>query len=539
MTGAVLHADVQPARRPQRLDDRDVQQHGGTATQRTCGAPGRASGRPRRGAAVAERRRALDARVQHRQPASAARATWSRSIARRRRRETACVLPGAVRRRQQLDARVPDGVRDPARCGAAQRRRGEPAGELAADQRHRGEELERTAYVNSRSFEEGSYVVWMQQPHRGLAETTLSVASTSRPDRPALRAAAAWSHGYLWGADIVQIPRARGSRQDGADQAAGRLDGGVTIARTSYYALRMNSPTRADAKRAARRRRAAKIARSRSRSAAARTRPAARSSTLAQRKKSVMRSIARRPQDRRAHVRGGVGARGPEARADSLRCRGSRARERPHAGDLGAAQPRLHRRPDPDQRRGRLNNPRLRTARRPMTWSSTRRLAARGRRRGPVDGVLRGRRRLHRDGTNGATSSPLRPGGGVDGRAAGAGRSGIVSGTTRAEGSRSSAPTGARHGDHGRDVADGGAGSFAVDGGYRRRGLRGRPVAARAQSVTAPGAALIAHGPNIAGTARLTCSRSTRSIARTGAEWRRWPRRVLGRRRARSDRAER
>ena len=48
------------------------------------------------------------------------------------------VLPGAVRPREQLDARVPERVRDPARGGPAQRRRGEPPRRLAALQRHRG-----------------------------------------------------------------------------------------------------------------------------------------------------------------------------------------------------------------------------------------------------------------------------------------------------------------------------------------------------------------------------------------------------------------
>ena len=53
-------------------------------------------------------------------------------------RAAAGVLPAAVRRGQQLDARVPEGVRDPDGRGAAQRARGQPARRLAAHQRRRG-----------------------------------------------------------------------------------------------------------------------------------------------------------------------------------------------------------------------------------------------------------------------------------------------------------------------------------------------------------------------------------------------------------------
>jgi Zinc carboxypeptidase len=107
-------------------------------------------------------------------------------------------------------------------------------------------ELEKTAYVNGQRFEEGSYVVWMQQPHRGLVETTLSVGVDISAEIGQLYAPpAAWSHGYLWGADIVQIPK--GTRfhvKTDRIKRPGRLDGGVEIAwKTSFYALRMNSPT--------------------------------------------------------------------------------------------------------------------------------------------------------------------------------------------------------------------------------------------------------------------------------------------------------
>ena len=69
------------------------------------------------------------------------------------------------------------------------------------------DELERDYRFGSQTFEEGSYVIWMAQPRRGLADTALSVGVdiSSRIQR-LYAPPAAWSHGYLWGADTVTIP---------------------------------------------------------------------------------------------------------------------------------------------------------------------------------------------------------------------------------------------------------------------------------------------------------------------------------------------
>jgi hypothetical protein len=58
------------------------------------------------------------------------------------------------------------------------------------------------------TYPAGSYVVWMNQALRGLALTTLNVGQDIS-DRIALLYAppGAWSHGYVWGADVVEIPR--------------------------------------------------------------------------------------------------------------------------------------------------------------------------------------------------------------------------------------------------------------------------------------------------------------------------------------------
>ena len=107
------------------------------------------------------------------------------------------------------------------------------------------EQLKLPAFVDGRWVEARSYVVWMQQPHRGLAETALSVGVDISASIGQLYAPpAAWSHGYLWGADIVQVPAGERlwARTEPIKRPE-RLDGGVNDWRADYYALRMNSPT--------------------------------------------------------------------------------------------------------------------------------------------------------------------------------------------------------------------------------------------------------------------------------------------------------
>jgi hypothetical protein len=107
------------------------------------------------------------------------------------------------------------------------------------------DELKQSATFGGQTFERGSYVVWMDQAHRGLVDTALNIG-VDVSDRISILYAppAAWSHGYLWGADIAEIP-------DGA--AFGpitnritkprRLDGGVERGRAEAYALEMDSAT--------------------------------------------------------------------------------------------------------------------------------------------------------------------------------------------------------------------------------------------------------------------------------------------------------
>ena len=101
------------------------------------------------------------------------------------------------------------------------------------------------ATFDGQTFDRGSYVVWMDQAHRGLADTALNIG-LDVSDRISILYAppAAWSHGYLWGADIVEIPL-------GADFSpiTNRINttatpkGGVEAGQTDAYALELDSAT--------------------------------------------------------------------------------------------------------------------------------------------------------------------------------------------------------------------------------------------------------------------------------------------------------
>jgi hypothetical protein len=106
-------------------------------------------------------------------------------------------------------------------------------------------QLNKAATFGSQQFGQGSYVVWMDQAHRGLIETTLSIGEDISSQIGVLYAPpAAWSHGALWGADVVQIPR--GAAFAPATHAVGspqKLNGGVEPGPASAYSLEIDSPT--------------------------------------------------------------------------------------------------------------------------------------------------------------------------------------------------------------------------------------------------------------------------------------------------------
>ncbi|MGH3023924.1 MAG: M14 family zinc carboxypeptidase [Gaiellaceae bacterium] len=107
------------------------------------------------------------------------------------------------------------------------------------------EELKQNASVGGQTFERGSYVVWMDQAHRGLADTALNIGVDLSERISILYAPpAAWSHGYLWGADIAEIPLdAAFSPRTNRINKPKRLDGGLERGAAEAYALEIDSPT--------------------------------------------------------------------------------------------------------------------------------------------------------------------------------------------------------------------------------------------------------------------------------------------------------
>lgn len=107
------------------------------------------------------------------------------------------------------------------------------------------EGLKKPVALGSQTFGEGSYVVFMDQARRGLADTALSIGVDVSPRINTLYAPpASWSHGYLWGADVVTIP-------DGAAfspltkpiEAPNALAGGAEAGAVDGFALEIDSPT--------------------------------------------------------------------------------------------------------------------------------------------------------------------------------------------------------------------------------------------------------------------------------------------------------
>jgi hypothetical protein len=105
--------------------------------------------------------------------------------------------------------------------------------------------LEKDYTFGSQTFAEGSYVVWMNQAHRGLADTALDIGVDVSSQIGTLYAPpGAWSHGYLWGASLVTIPTGAAFKPNTKQiDAPEPLTGGVAAGSGDRYALRVDSPT--------------------------------------------------------------------------------------------------------------------------------------------------------------------------------------------------------------------------------------------------------------------------------------------------------
>ena len=107
------------------------------------------------------------------------------------------------------------------------------------------DELKQDYTFDGVTYSKGSYVVHMAQAHRGLADTALSVGVDISNDISILYAPpAAWSHGYLWGADVAVVPRgAAFAPNTNRILKASHLRGGVEPGSATGYALAIDSPT--------------------------------------------------------------------------------------------------------------------------------------------------------------------------------------------------------------------------------------------------------------------------------------------------------
>jgi hypothetical protein len=92
---------------------------------------------------------------------------------------------------------------------------------------------------SGQTFKENSYVVWMDQALRGIALTALSAGQDVSDRITQLYAPpGAWSHGYLWGADVVEIPSGASFSPATAPVAdVDTLQGGLRDATAPWHAV--------------------------------------------------------------------------------------------------------------------------------------------------------------------------------------------------------------------------------------------------------------------------------------------------------------
>lgn len=107
-------------------------------------------------------------------------------------------------------------------------------------------ELTEDITVDGMEFEAGDYYVPMAQVRRGLADTALRIGVDISDRITALYAPpAAWSHGYLWGADVYPVER--GTDFDPANRGVWKtpryIGGGIEAGYADYYAMEIDSPT--------------------------------------------------------------------------------------------------------------------------------------------------------------------------------------------------------------------------------------------------------------------------------------------------------
>ena len=93
---------------------------------------------------------------------------------------------------------------------------------------------------NGSTFAAGSYVVYLNQPLRGLAFTALAAGIDYSPRINQLYAPpGAWSHGLMWGADTAEVPRGDASfaPSTAVVTSVDQLQGGVAAGQSDWYSI--------------------------------------------------------------------------------------------------------------------------------------------------------------------------------------------------------------------------------------------------------------------------------------------------------------
>lgn len=96
--------------------------------------------------------------------------------------------------------------------------------------------------AGGRTYEAGSYVVWMNQPKRGLANTILEPGWDISDIVSAMYDISGWSHGELWGATRYSVPDGQSFDVSAApvrndERASGSVDSG----QAAHFALLVNN----------------------------------------------------------------------------------------------------------------------------------------------------------------------------------------------------------------------------------------------------------------------------------------------------------
>jgi hypothetical protein len=106
-------------------------------------------------------------------------------------------------------------------------------------------QLRRDYRFSGRTFQAGSYVVFLNQSLRALANTMLDVGDDISDRVTELYAPpGAWSNGFLWGADVVTIGRSSGfTPNTRAVEESDPVEGGVRAGRSDWLALELDSRT--------------------------------------------------------------------------------------------------------------------------------------------------------------------------------------------------------------------------------------------------------------------------------------------------------